>query len=175
MPPAVHRVTVPTANERKALGFFVLVALSGSAVRVWRARLPPVPQASAAALERQLDRVDSARRTAGGRARKAKAPAPPEGGRRVPVDIDRADSAELESLPGIGPALARRIVSHRDSAGGLGSMDALCEVKGVGKALSERLSPLVTFSAPRRPVSATCGEGSKSPRNSRKPREQEWR
>lgn len=161
---------VPTANERKALGFFVLVALSGSAVRVWRARLPPVPQASAGALERQLDRVDSARRSAARRTKKAQPAAPEAAARRAPVDMDRADSAQLDSLPGIGPVLARRIMAYRDSAGAFGSMEALCEVKGIGRALSERLGPLVTFSAPRRPVSATCGKGSKSSRNSYKPK-----
>src|SRR5690606_39434981 len=34
-----------------------------------------------------------------------------------PVDMDRADAAELERLPGIGPALARRIVADREQHG----------------------------------------------------------
>jgi competence protein ComEA len=153
---------MPTSGERKALWFFALVALSGSAVRLVRGE----PEVSSPGLEHQIRRVDSARavRSGGSRAR-----ARPAGDSvpRGPVDLDRASAAEIEALPGIGPALAARIVAHRDTAGAFGWMDALCEVRGVGPALSERLRPLVTFSGPRRPVSAACGGGSKAAKKTR--------
>lgn len=166
---------VPSPNERKALTFLVLLALSGSAVRVWRARLPPPSAEEAAALDRQLRRADSASTAErgpkrGARTKASKPPKTPPAPQAWPVDVDRATVAQLDDLPGIGPVLAARIVAHRDSAGGFGSIEALCEVRGIGPKTAARLRPLVTFTGPQRPVSAKCGEGSKSSRNSRKPR-----
>jgi competence protein ComEA len=63
-----------------------------------------------------------------------------------PVDLDHASEREIEALPRVGPALAHRIVAHRDSFGPYGSVDALRKVKGMGRATLERLAPLVTFS-----------------------------
>lgn len=164
---------MPTPGERQALGFLVFVALSGATVRVWKAHALP-PAAPSAALEHQLSRVDSAQR-APRRSKSSKAPNRDTIKSAVPIDMDRAGAPEIEALPGIGPALAARIVAHRDSVGSFGSMDALCEVRGVGNAMANRLRPLVTFSAPSRPVSAGCDTGSKSPRKSRRPRTWESR
>lgn len=63
-----------------------------------------------------------------------------------PVDLDHASEREIEALPRVGPALAHRIVAHRDSFGPFGSIEALRKVKGMGRATIERLTPLVTFS-----------------------------
>jgi len=63
-----------------------------------------------------------------------------------PVDLDHASEREIEALPRVGPALAHRIVAHRDSFGPYGSIGALRKVKGMGTATLERLAPLVTFS-----------------------------
>ncbi|MGH7688359.1 MAG: ComEA family DNA-binding protein, partial [Gemmatimonadaceae bacterium] len=62
------------------------------------------------------------------------------------VDVDRATANELQALPGIGPALAARIVAFRDSNGPFGSMTRLQQVKGIGPATAKRLDSLVTFS-----------------------------
>ena len=62
-----------------------------------------------------------------------------------PVDLDLATAPEIEMLPRIGPALARRIVANRDSLGPFGSLAALKRVKGMGPASLDRLAPLVTF------------------------------
>jgi competence protein ComEA len=68
------------------------------------------------------------------------------GGASHPVDLDHASEREIEALPRVGPALAHRIVAHRDSFGPYGSIGALRRVKGMGPAMLERLTPLVTFS-----------------------------
>jgi competence protein ComEA len=150
---------MPTPNERKGLLFLALVALSGTGVRVWRARLPPPTHAEAAALERQLGRVDSARiaKRSKARAPRAKAKAPqlvPSDSQ--PIDINAASASQIEALPGIGPALAKRIVARRDSAGPYEGFAGLCEVRGVGPALAERLRPLVTFEGRISPLSDAC-------------------
>lgn len=65
--------------------------------------------------------------------------APPAG----PVDLNRAGAAELESLPGVGPALAARILEHRARGGGFRSVAELEQVPGIGPRLLARLAPLV--------------------------------
>ncbi|MEN8374182.1 MAG: ComEA family DNA-binding protein [Gemmatimonadota bacterium] len=55
------------------------------------------------------------------------------------VDVNRAAPAELETLPGIGPALAGRIIAHRDSAGPFRSLEELLAVRGIGPATLERM------------------------------------
>jgi competence protein ComEA len=62
------------------------------------------------------------------------------------VDLDRATEAEIDRLPRVGPALAKRIVANRDSFGAFGSLQGLERVRGVGPATLERLAILVTFS-----------------------------
>jgi competence ComEA-like helix-hairpin-helix protein len=64
----------------------------------------------------------------------------------APIDLDTASQEEIESLPRIGPAFAKRIVANRDSLGPFGSVDGLKRVKGMGKATLATLAPLVTFS-----------------------------
>jgi competence ComEA-like helix-hairpin-helix protein len=55
------------------------------------------------------------------------------------LDLNRAGAGELESLPGVGPVLAGRIVEERDRRGGFRTVGELVEVKGIGPALLERL------------------------------------
>ena len=68
-----------------------------------------------------------------------------------PVDLDRADSALLERLPRIGPALAARIVADRQTNGAFGSLRGFERVRGIGPKLAQALAPLVTFSGIPRP------------------------
>ena len=60
------------------------------------------------------------------------------------VNINTASASELEKLPGIGPALAQRIVEYRDSHGPFASVDALTDVPGIGKAKLEALREQAT-------------------------------
>jgi competence ComEA-like helix-hairpin-helix protein len=62
------------------------------------------------------------------------------------VHLNEADAAALASLPRIGPALADRIVNHRNEFGSFGSLDELTKVRGIGSNLVERLRPLVAIS-----------------------------
>jgi competence protein ComEA len=60
-----------------------------------------------------------------------------------PVDLNRASEADLEALPGIGPALAQAIIDHREQQGPFRSVDDLADVRGIGPAKMEQLRPLV--------------------------------
>ncbi|MDX2131938.1 MAG: helix-hairpin-helix domain-containing protein [Planctomycetota bacterium] len=60
------------------------------------------------------------------------------------LNINRATQAELELLPGIGPAMARAILEHRAAHGPFRSITDLDKVRGIGPKTLERLAPLVT-------------------------------
>ena len=59
------------------------------------------------------------------------------------VSINTADEKALDTLPGIGPAMARRIVEYRQSNGGFQSLEDLKKVKGIGAAKFEKLKDKV--------------------------------
>lgn len=172
-----------TPSERRALLFVAAVAALGLGVRGLRVLGAGQEDPEArAALAAQIAAVDSAV-TSGGRPRRARAPgtatgtrsggkagpstiatAPPDPPRERPnappsaatgpIDVDRAGPEDLDRLPGIGPALAQRIIEDRELNGPFGSVEALQRVRGIGPALAARLEPLVTFSGLPRPPRA---------------------
>lgn len=69
----------------------------------------------------------------------AAAPSAPTG----PIDLNRATAAELDGLPGIGPATAQAIVDHRSTNGPFASVDDLEAVRGIGPAKLDAIRELV--------------------------------
>jgi comEA protein len=69
--------------------------------------------------------------------------APPPAAPARKLNLNTATAAELELLPGIGPALAGRIVEHRTRVGRFKSVAELDDVSGIGPRTLERLAPLV--------------------------------
>ena len=67
------------------------------------------------------------------------------GSSRAPVSLNTADLAALDSLPGVGPVLAQRILDWRSAHGRFTSVDELGEVSGIGEKLLAQLGPLVTL------------------------------
>lgn len=59
------------------------------------------------------------------------------------VDLNVADAAALDALPGIGPATAAAILDHRDRNGPFRTIEGLLEVRGIGEAKLAQLRPLV--------------------------------
>lgn len=62
-----------------------------------------------------------------------------------PVDLNRADAETLQGLTGIGPALAERILEHRETVGPFESLEDLAGVRGIGPATLEDLEGQVTW------------------------------
>ena len=83
---------------------------------------------------------------AGGVGGPAADPGPGSGsaGGTGPVSINTADLASLDTLPGVGPVLAQRILDWRTQHGRFTSVEELGEVSGIGEKLLAQLRPLVT-------------------------------
>lgn len=60
------------------------------------------------------------------------------------VDLNTATLADLETLPGIGPALGQRILDWRSAHGQFTSVEQLQDVSGIGDVRYAEISPLVT-------------------------------
>jgi len=62
-----------------------------------------------------------------------------------PVNVNTADAAELETLPGIGPATAAAIIEHREEHGPFATVEDLLDVRGIGDARLADIRDLVTL------------------------------
>ena len=60
------------------------------------------------------------------------------------VNLNTADEGALDTLPGVGPAIAGRIIEWREANGRFASVDDLLSVSGIGPKMLESLRDLVT-------------------------------
>src|SRR5690606_13949200 len=75
----------------------------------------------------------------GGPASQTLQPDTPSVNAAVLIDLNSAGKPGLESLPGIGPAMAERIIADRETNGAFTSVDDLDRVKGIGERTIDRL------------------------------------
>lgn len=61
------------------------------------------------------------------------------------INLNTADAATLDELPGIGPALSQRIIDHRETNGAFGSLEELAGVSGIGPVILADVEGLVTW------------------------------
>ena len=73
------------------------------------------------------------------------APAAKEAAESALVNVNRANASELESIRGIGPMLAERIVKHREANGRFERLEDLIQVPGIGKAKFEKIKSKITL------------------------------
>jgi competence protein ComEA len=78
-------------------------------------------------------------KSAGSKPTAAKAAAP-----STPVNINTATQAQLETLPGLGPKVAQRIIEYRQKNGSFKKVEDLMNVKGIGEKSFLKLKPMLT-------------------------------
>ena len=65
------------------------------------------------------------------------------------INLNTANAADLESLPGIGKSTAQRIVEYRQKSGGFKKIEELMNVKGIGEKSFLKIKSRLTVAAPK--------------------------
>ena len=73
------------------------------------------------------------------------------------IDLNAADTYDLDRLPGIGPAKAEAILAYREEHGPFQSVDDLLSVSGIGEVTLENLRPYVAAGGAAETAEATGG------------------
>jgi competence protein ComEA len=146
-----------TAPQLRLLLVLALVLLGGLAVREWRAGFPDAAERferfdhdepAATAVPEGPPPAGSApdAPSPGGAPGPAPASPPAPTPAVEPVDVNRADVAQLARLPGVGAALAQRIVEEREQRGRFGSPEELRYVLGMGPKKLAAIRRFITVS-----------------------------
>jgi competence protein ComEA len=130
----------------------VIVDVTGAVHRPGVYRMPAgarvvdaIERAGGAAGDAMLEGINRAARLADGQQvvvperGPAGAPATAAASEEGPISLGSASLEQLETIDGIGPVTAAKIVEYRDLHGGLASVDQLDQVSGIGPATMESL------------------------------------
>jgi comEA protein len=132
-----------TPQERLALGVAALLLAAGGAARVLLPGPAPAELTGPAGVEAPVSRLAGQVADSVERAERRATPLAP--GERI--DPNTASADELDRLPGVGPALARRIVDRRASHGRFRTIADFDSVPGVGPAVLRDAGPHLTLRA----------------------------
>lgn len=155
--PADVTPSTPTATHRVAE---LVVAVSGEVRRPGLVRLPDgarvadaIEAAGGVLPDADTVTLNLARKVSDGELILVGVTPPPDAGGQPgdpgaaaggKVNLNTASQSQLETLPGVGPVLAQRIIAHRERHGGFRSVGDLRKVSGIGDARYEQLRDFVT-------------------------------
>jgi competence protein ComEA len=124
-----------TRTERNVILFLTLTLVVGAAIRSYQDAFPPNRQFDYASVDSTFAVFQ--KRLASDSIRQE------EGTSSRVININLATKAELTSLPGIGDALADRIIRQREEQGEFETISDLQKIKGISKKKFDKLKPLI--------------------------------
>ena len=128
-----------TPQETKAIIFLIVILLIGSGVTLYKKYHPDFAPELLLKENRHIEKKVF---------EPPKSSVPPENldsnTSNKKIDLNTATLEELESLPGIGKELGKRILAYRESNGNFSSIEELKKINGIGQKTFEKLKNLVT-------------------------------
>lgn len=151
-----------TRQEQQIVLFLTVSLLIGSSLKIYKMLQPPVlvtpvPQGQIEGFRAQADSLQEvgASHEPSARAEVLSTDDQPADSHRssrgagesdaLLVAINLAGEEELQTIPGIGPVLARRILAYRTEVGAFGKIEELKRVKGIGEKTFEKIKPYVSL------------------------------
>jgi len=155
-----------TRQEQQIVLFLTVSLLIGSFLKIYESlqesvSVAPVPRAQIEAFSKHADSLEqaTAERERGAEVEMLSASKMPVSSRTnlsasaqpsatenaLFVDVNSAGVEELQTIPGIGPVLAQRIIDYRTRIGAFGHINELKEVKGIGEKTFEKIKPYVSL------------------------------
>jgi comEA protein len=139
-----------TKAQLRGLWFLVLVCVAAVAVHYVKVLFFPLPAYDFSVLEAAFNEkrdslrflempVDLENHTIAEKQQKE----PVLSWQKFPVNINTAGLKELQYLPRIGPAMAKRIIAYREEIGSFRMKEDIMKVKGIGKKTFENLEDLI--------------------------------
>ena len=80
-----------------------------------------------------------------------------------PININTANSSDLQQVPGIGPSTAQKILDTRKSYGAFKSVDDLLAIKGIGPKRLEKMRRFLTVGRPPSKKQSASPQASSTP------------
>src|SRR3982074_1640725 len=81
-----------------------------------------------------------------------------------PININTANSEELQQVPGIGPATAEKILQMRKSYGAFKSVDDLLAIRGIGRKRLDKMRKYLTIRKAKAPIAkSSAPPGARTP------------
>ena len=140
-----------TKTESRVVLFLVAAFVVGIGIKVYKSTQPPgktfdysASDSEFAARSQTIPTVDSSDNNSEATSSETKISKPSSSSQKQ-ININQASKDELMSLPGIGEAMAERIILFRDENGPFTSIDELKNIKGIGEKKLERIAPLCTL------------------------------
>jgi len=127
-----------TKNEQKVFFFLALIMLAGVAVKVYKAYI--IPSGAPNFNYSVSDSIFTARSQLMANDTVGKNNGMVTGKK---INLNSASKTELMSLPGIGEAMADRIIMHRDKKGKFKTINELRTIKGIGENKFKKLKPYI--------------------------------
>ncbi|MFE3457519.1 helix-hairpin-helix domain-containing protein [Nocardiopsis aegyptia] len=148
---AVQAATGPAPETSAAPGGEVIVHVSGDVADPGLYTLGPgsrvsdaVDAAGGPLPDADLDQLNLARPLTDGEQIVVGPPGPEDTAAGSPVNVNQADAATLETLPGIGEVIANNIIDYREEHGPFVQVEDLTNVSKIGDAVLADITPLIT-------------------------------
>jgi competence ComEA-like helix-hairpin-helix protein len=125
-----------TRNEQRVLLFLSVCFLAGGAIKIYQDHYQPLPVTPVDPILREDGNPELYR---GFTSREDQT----QTGSFFTVPLNTATQIDLERIPGIGPVMAKRILSYREAKGRFETLEELLNVKGIGPKKLLKIRPYI--------------------------------